>query len=52
MYIHAADIWMPFGWPQIIGTNEEALYVVDALCHHLSRKYGHVLSVSFRLTLQ
>jgi TnpA family transposase len=36
MYIHAADIWMPFGKPQIIGTNEEALYVIDALCHHES----------------
>jgi len=36
MYIHAADIWLPFGRPQIIGTNEEALYVVDALCHHES----------------
>src|SRR5260370_5559967 len=36
MYIHAADIWMPFGLPQIIGTNEEALYVIDALCHHES----------------
>ena len=36
MYIHAADIWIPFGKPQIIGTNEEALYVVDALCHHES----------------
>jgi TnpA family transposase len=36
MYIHAADIWIPFGRPQIIGTNEEALYVVDALCHHES----------------
>jgi hypothetical protein len=48
MYIHAADIWVPFGKPQIIGTNEEALYVIDALCHHLSRKYGHVSSVSFR----
>ena len=34
MYIHAADIWVPFGKPQIIGTNEEALYVIDALCHH------------------
>ncbi len=36
MYIHAADIWVPYGKPQIIGTNEEALYVVDALCHHES----------------
>ena len=36
MYIHAADIWIPFGKPQIIGTNEEALYVIDALCHHES----------------
>jgi TnpA family transposase len=36
MYIHAADIWMPFSKPQIIGTNEEALYVIDALCHHES----------------
>ena len=36
MYIHAADIWVPFGKPQIIGTNEEALYVIDALCHHES----------------
>jgi TnpA family transposase len=36
MYVHAADIWVPFGKPQIIGTNEEALYVIDALCHHES----------------
>jgi TnpA family transposase len=36
MYIHTADIWVPFGKPQIIGTNEEALYVIDALCHHES----------------
>ena len=36
MYIHAADIWVPFGKPEIIGTNEEALYVIDALCHHES----------------
>ena len=36
LYSHAADIWMPFGKPQIIGTNEEALYVIDALCHHES----------------
>lgn len=36
IYVHAADIWMPFGKPQVIGTNEEALYVVDALCHHES----------------
>src|SRR5260370_8980429 len=36
MYIHAADIWVPFGKPQIIGTNEEVLYVIDALCHHES----------------
>ena len=27
---------VPFGKPQIIGTNEEALYVIDALCHHES----------------
>jgi hypothetical protein len=31
IYVHAADIWVPFGKPQIIGTNEEALYVIDAL---------------------
>jgi TnpA family transposase len=36
IYVHAADIWVPFGKPQIIGTNEEALYVIDALCHHES----------------
>src|SRR5215472_11496796 len=36
LYSHAADIWMPCGKPQIIGTNEEALYVIDALCHHES----------------
>ncbi len=36
IYAHAADIWMPFGKPQVIGTNEEALYVIDALCHHES----------------
>lgn len=27
---------MPFGKPQVIGTNEEALYVIDALCNHES----------------
>jgi TnpA family transposase len=36
IYAHAADIWVPFGKPQVIGTNEEALYVIDALCHHES----------------
>ena len=36
IYVHAADIWMPFGKPQVIGTNEEALYVIDTLCHHES----------------
>lgn len=36
IYTHAADIWMPFGKPQVIGTNEEALYAIDALCHHES----------------
>ncbi len=36
IYTHAADIWVPFGKPQVIGTNEEALYVIDALCHHES----------------
>jgi TnpA family transposase len=36
IYAHAADIWMPFGKPQVIGTNEEALYVIDALCNHES----------------
>lgn len=36
IYAHAADIWMPFGKPPVIGTNEEALYVIDALCHHES----------------
>jgi TnpA family transposase len=36
IYVHAADIWVPYGKPQIIGTNEEALYVIDALCHHES----------------
>ncbi len=36
IYVHAADIWMPFGKPQVIGTNEEALYVIDALCNHES----------------
>ena len=41
MYIHAADIWVPFGKPQIIGTNEEALYVIDALCHHESDLHIH-----------
>jgi len=44
---HAADIWMPFGKPQVIGTNEDTLYVIDALCHHLSRRYGRVSCVSF-----
>ncbi len=36
IYAHAADIWVPFGKPPVIGTNEEALYVIDALCHHES----------------
>jgi TnpA family transposase len=37
IYSHAADIWMPFGKQQVISTNDsEALYVVDALCHHES----------------
>lgn len=36
IYSHAADIWMPFGKPEVIGTNEEALYAIDALCHHES----------------
>jgi TnpA family transposase len=37
MYSHAADIWMPFGRQQVISTNDsEALYVIDALCHHES----------------
>lgn len=36
LYVHAADIWVPYGKPQIIGTNEEALHVIDALCHHES----------------
>jgi len=44
MYIHAADIWVPFGKPQIIGTNEEALYVIDALCHHESDLHIYGLS--------
>jgi TnpA family transposase len=36
-YSHTADIWMPFGKQQVISTNEsEALYVIDALCHHES----------------
>ena len=30
---HAADIWMPF-YPQVMQDNSEALYVIDALCHH------------------
>ena len=30
---HAADIWMPF-YPQIMKDTSEALYVIDALCHH------------------
>src|SRR5712691_9706033 len=37
MYSHAADIWVPFGKQQVIGTNDrEALYVIDALCHYES----------------
>jgi len=36
IYVHAAGIWMPFGRPQVIGTNEEALFVIDALCNHES----------------
>ena len=30
---HAADIWMPF-YPQVMQDTSEALYVIDALCHH------------------
>jgi len=30
---HAADIWMPF-YPQVMEDASEALYVIDALCHH------------------
>ena len=30
---HAADIWMPF-YPQVMEDTSEALYVIDALCHH------------------
>ncbi|MEM7798703.1 MAG: Tn3 family transposase [Chloroflexota bacterium] len=30
---HAADIWMPF-FPQVVQDASEALYVIDALCHH------------------
>jgi TnpA family transposase len=30
---HAADIWMPF-YPQVMQDISEALYVIDALCHH------------------
>jgi TnpA family transposase len=29
----AADIWMPF-YPQVMQDTSEALYVIDALCHH------------------
>jgi len=37
LYTHAADIWVPFGKQQVISTNDrEALYVIDALCHHES----------------
>ena len=39
--------WERLYFRSTIGTNEEALYVIDALCHHLSRKYGYVSSVSF-----
>lgn len=36
-YGHLADIDMPFGRAQVISTNDrEALYVIDALCHHES----------------
>lgn len=32
---HVADIYMPFGRQHLISTNDrEALYVIDALCHH------------------
>jgi TnpA family transposase len=34
---HVSDIWMPFGTQRVISTNDrEALYVIDALCHHES----------------
>ena len=34
LYSHVADIWMPYSH-RVISTNDrEALYVIDALCHH------------------
>jgi TnpA family transposase len=33
---HVADVWMPFSLPVITNTSSEALYIIDALCHHES----------------
>jgi TnpA family transposase len=32
---------MPLDKPQVIGTNEEALYIIDALCNHESDLHIH-----------
>lgn len=34
LYSHVADIWMPYSHRLISTNDREALYVIDALCHH------------------
>ena len=50
---HAADIWMPF-YPQVVEDASEALYVIDALCHHetdfdIQEHYTDTASATYHL---
>lgn len=50
---HSADIWMPF-YPQVMQDNSEALYVIDALCHHetdfeIQEHYTDTASATYHL---
>lgn len=50
---HAADIWMPF-YPQVMQDTSEALYVIDALCHHetdfdIQEHYTDTASATFQV---
>lgn len=50
---HAADIWMPF-YPQVVQDTSEALYVIDALCHHetdfdIQEHYTDTASATYHL---
>jgi TnpA family transposase len=50
---HAADIWMPF-YPQVLEDAREALYVLDALCHHetdfdIKEHYTDTASATYHL---